>query len=151
MLLTVAAVTAVGMVIAALMPAISRSGQALVMSADVANDRLSSRVEIVQATGVVGQTQMLAWVKNTGATTVTAIDKADVFFGPETDFARIPYDDPGCAAPCWSYVLENDTKWNPTSTIKLTVLFTVPLAAGETYYLKFVTPNGVEDTKFFTL
>lgn len=151
MLLTVAAVTAVGMVIAALMPAIARSGQALVMSADGANDRLSSRVEIVQATGVVGQTQMLAWVKNTGATTVSAVNKADVFFGPQTDFIRIPYGDPGCTAPCWSYVLENDTKWNPTSTIKLTVLITVPLAAGETYYLKFVTPNGVEDTKFFTL
>lgn len=133
------------------MPAIGRSGQALVMSADVANDRLSSRVEIVQATGVVDDTQVLAWAKNTGSTTVTAISKADVFFGPETAFERIPYDDPGCAAPCWSYVLENDTKWNPTSTIKLTLLITVPLAAGETYYLKFVLPNGIEDTKFFTL
>jgi archaellum component FlaF (FlaF/FlaG flagellin family) len=150
-LLTVAAVTAIGMVIAALMPAIGRSGQALVMSADSANDRLSSRVEIVQATGAPNDTQVLAWAKNTGGTTISAIDKADVFFGTQSNFERIPYDDPGCAAPCWSYVLENDTRWNPTSTIKLVVLITVPLAAGETYYLKFVTPNGVEDTKFFTL
>lgn len=143
--------TAIAAVIAALMPAIGRSGQALVMSADVANDRLSSRVEIVQATGVVGQTRMLAWVKNTGTTTIIAVDKSDVFFGPETDFARIPYGGPGCTSPCWSYSVENDTKWNPTATIKLTVLITAPLAAGQTYYLKFVAPNGVEDTKFFTL
>lgn len=152
MLLTVAAVTAIAAVIAALMPAIGRSGQALIMSADVANERLSSRVEIVQATGVPDDTLVLAWAKNTGATTVTAVDKADVFFGPQTNFIRIPYDvDPGCAAPCWSYVLENDTKWNPTSTIKLTLSIVDPLAAGETYYLKLVTPSGVEDTKFFTL
>jgi hypothetical protein len=140
------------MVIAALLPAIGRSGQALVMSADVANDRLSSRIEIVQATGVVDDTQVLAWVKNTGATTVSAVDKADVFFGPQDDFQRIPYDsDPGCTAPCWNYVVENDTDWNSTSTIKVITELTDPLAAGETYYLKVVTPNGVEDTKFFTL
>jgi len=150
-LLTVAAVTAIAAVIAALMPAISRSGQALVQSADVANDRLSSRVEIVQATGVVNNTEVLAWAKNTGATTVSAVNKADLFFGTQTDFARIPYDDPGCSAPCWSYSLENDTQWNPTSTIKVTVELTDPLQSGETYYLKMVMPNGIEDTKFFTL
>jgi hypothetical protein len=121
------------------------------MSADVANDRLTSRVEIVQATGVVNETQALAWVKNTGATTIIAVDKSDVFFGPETDFVRIPYGDPGCTAPCWSYSVENDTKWNPTATIGITVLLTGPLQAGETYYVKVVTPVGIEDTKFFTL
>jgi len=150
-LLTVAAVTAVGMVIAALMPAIGRSGQALVMSADVANDRLSSRIEIVQATGVPDDTQVLAWAKNTGSTTVSAVNKADVFFGPQDNFARIPYGEPGCTAPCWSYVVENDTIWNPTSTIKVITDLVDPLEAGETYYLKIVMPNGIEDTKFFTL
>jgi hypothetical protein len=138
-------------VIAALMPAIGRSGQALVMSADVANDRLSSRIEIVQATGVDGETEVLGWVKNTGATTVSAVEKTDVFFGPQDAFERVPYGDPGCTAPCWSYVIENDTAWNPTSTVKIMTELTDPLATGETYYLKVVTPNGVEDTKFFTL
>jgi len=133
------------------MPAITRSGQALVMSADVANDRLSSRVEIVQATGNDGDSQMLAWVKNTGSTTVSAVDKSDVFFGPETDFERYPYGDPGCTAPCWSYSVENDTQWNPTATIRITVLLTAPLATGNTYFFKVVIPNGIEDTKFFTL
>ena len=122
------------------------------MSADVANDRLSSRVEIVQATGAAGNTQVLSWVKNTGSTTIAAVDKSDVFFGLQTDFARIPYDsDPGCTAPCWTFSVENDTRWNPTSTIKITVELTDPLVAGSTYYFKIVGPNGIEDTKFFTL
>jgi hypothetical protein len=144
-------VTAIAAVIAALMPAISRSGQALVMSADVANDRLSSRIEIVQATGIVDDTQALAWVKNTGSTTIAAVTKSDVFFGPETDFQRIPYGDPGCTAPCWNYALENDTKWNPAATLRITVLLADPLVVSTTYYVKVVIPNGVEDMKFFTL
>jgi hypothetical protein len=144
-------VTAIAAVIAALMPAISRSGQALVMSADVANDRLSSQIEIVQATGIVSDTQALAWVKNTGSTTITAISKSDVFFGPETDFQRVPYGDPGCTAPCWNYTIENDTAWNRAATVRVTVLLTDALAASTTYYFKMVIPNGIEDLKFFTL
>lgn len=139
------------MVIGALMPAISRSGQALVMSADMANSRLTSDVEIVHATGTDGASQMIAWVKNTGSTDIIAVKQSDVFFGPEADFERIPYGDVGCTAPCWTYTVENDTRWNPTATIRVTVFLTTPLAAGNTYYFKIVTPNGIGDTKFFTI
>jgi hypothetical protein len=80
-----------------------------------------------------------------------AVNKSDVFFGPETDFQRVPYGDPGCTAPCWTFSVENDTKWNPSATVRITVLLTAPLSAGATYYFKIVAPNGIEDTKFFTL
>jgi len=52
-LLTVAAVVAIAAVINSIMPAINRAGQALVTSADVADDRLNSRIEIIHATGHV--------------------------------------------------------------------------------------------------
>lgn len=133
------------------MPAINRAGQALVSSADVADARLSSQIEIVHATGSDGDTVTLGWVKNIGATAVIAVSKSDVFFGPETDFLRIPYGDVGCTAPCWNFNVENDTQWNPTSTIRITVFLASPLAAGTTYYFKIVAPTGVEDTKFFTV
>ena len=142
---------AVGAVIGSVMPAIGRAGSALVSSADVANERLSSRIEIIHATGQVGATQAHVWVKNTGAARITATDKADVFFGPETNFQRIPYGGPGCAAPCWDYELENDTEWNPTATLHITIYLSSPLASGTTYFVKVVAPNGVEDSKFFTL
>ena len=150
-MLTIAAITAITAVIGALMPAINRSGQALISSADVADARLSSQIEIVHATGADGETQALGWVKNIGATTVIAVNKSDVFFGPETDFQRIPYGDVGCTAPCWNFNVENDTKWNPTSTIRITVFLASALQASTTYYFKIVTPTGVEDTKFFTV
>ena len=133
------------------MPAVGRAGNALVSSADVADNRLSSRVEIIHATGQDAATQAEVWAKNTGAVRIIALQQIDIFFGPETDFVRIPYGGPSCSAPCWSYELENDTDWNPTATLHITVFVSTALAAGNTYYVKVVAPNGVEDSKFFTL
>ncbi len=135
------------------MPAIGRAGNALVSSADVADDRLSSRIEIIHATGQDAATQAEAWVKNTGAVRVIGVQQVDVFFGPETNFQRISYGGPGCTAPCWEYELENDSEWNPTATLHITIYLDAgdPLASGTTYFVKVVAPNGVEDSKFFTL
>ena len=123
----------------------------LVSSADVADDRLSSRMEIIHATGQDAATEADVWVKNTGTTRLTALNRVDVFFGPETDFERIPYGGPGCTAPCWDYQVENDTEWNPAATLHITVFWDTALATGNTYFVKIVASNGVEDSKFFTL
>ena len=150
-LLTIAAVVGIITVINSIMPAISRAGSSLVSSADVADNRLSTRIEIIHATGLDTATESDAWVKNTGATRVTAMNKSDVFIGPENDFQRIPYGGASCIAPCWEYTLENDTEWNPTATIHITIYLTTALATGNTYFIKVVSPSGVEDSKFFTL
>lgn len=115
------------------------------------DQRLSSRVEIIHATGQDTATISEAWVKNTGVIRIDAITKVDVFFGVETDFQRITYGGAGCVAPCWEYELENDTEWNPTATLHITINLSSALAAGNTYYMKVVAANGVEDSKFFTL
>ena len=151
MLLTIASVVGVIAVINSVLPAIGRAANAMVSSADVADDRLSSRIEIIHATGQDAATEADAWVKNTGATRIIALDKIDLFFGPETDFQRIPYGGSGCTAPCWDYTLENDTVWDPTATLHITIFPTDALAAGTTYFVKVVAPNGIEDSKFFTL
>ena len=146
-----AAIVAIGSVITALMPAVNRAGTALVTSADVADDRLSSRVEIIHAIGQDTATFADVWVKNTGSTRIAAITQSDVFFGPETDFQRIPYGGASCSVPCWEYTVENDTEWNPTATLHITIHVSTALATGNTYYVKVVAANGVEDSKFFTL
>lgn len=133
------------------MPAISRASNALVSSAEVADNRLSTRIEIIHATGQDTGTEAEIWVKNTGAVRVTTLNRIDVFFGVETDFQRISYGGSGCTAPCWDYELENDIEWNPAATLHITVFLDTALAAGNTYYVKVVAPNGVEDSKFFTL
>lgn len=150
-MLTIAAIVGVAGVVNVVMPAVNRAGNALVSSADVADDRLSSRVDIIHATGVDAVSQADVWVKNTGAIKVTAVQMVDIFFGEATDFQRIPYGGPSCGAPCWEYTIENDTVWNPTATLHIIIYTSSALSAGSTYYVKVVTSIGVEDTKFFTL
>ena len=75
-----------------------------------------------------------------------------MFFGPSTNFQRIPQGDAGCAAPCWLYTFENSTAaWEPTSTVGITIHTGSNLVTGTTYYVKVVTPNGIADSKFFTV
>ena len=104
-------------VVNAVMPALSRTNSSMVMTSDVINDRISSQVEIIHATGVDAATQADAWVKNVGASSLGPLDRTDVFFGPEDGFARIPYGGPSCTAPCWEYELEGGApEWAPTPT-----------------------------------
>jgi hypothetical protein len=133
------------------MPAISRTNSSIVASADSAGTRVSTQIEIIHATGVDGSPTVEAWAKNTGAAAVTALSRVDVFFGPEDNFVRLPQGSAGCTAPCWYYSIENDTAWNPTATLKITIEWDSNLATGTTYYLKVVTPNGISDARFFTV
>ena len=81
MLFTIAAVVSVLAVINSVLPAIGRAANEMVLSADVADDRLSSRLEIIHATGQDAGTEVDVWVKNIGATRIIALDKIDLFFG----------------------------------------------------------------------
>ena len=92
------------------------------------------------------------WVKNTGASTVEPVTRVDVFFGPQDNFQRIAYGtDSSCTAPCWYYSIENSSTWEPTATLHITVKTSANLSSSTTYYIKVVTPNGISDSKFFTV
>jgi Archaebacterial flagellin len=148
----VAAVVAIVAVINSVMPALSRANSSMVLTSDVINDRISSQVDIIHATGVDTATQADTWVKNVGASRIGPIANSDVFFGPENDFDRIPYGGPSCTAPCWDYVLEGGaTEWEPTATLHIIIYLDYSLATGTTYFVKVVIPNGISDAKFFSV
>jgi archaellum component FlaG (FlaF/FlaG flagellin family) len=150
-ILTVAGITAIVAVLNALMPAISRTNGSLVASADSLDSRISTQFEIIHAAGVDGSASVDTWTKNVGSVAIEPIDRVDVFFGTADNFLRIPYGGPSCTAPCWSYTIENDTVWNPTATLKVTLTLDYTLSAGNTYYIKIVAPNGINDARFFTV
>jgi hypothetical protein len=150
-MLTIAAIVAIGAVINAVLPSVGRTSGALISTSSVVEDRISSQIEIVHATGQDGSPDADLWVKNTGASTIVPLDRIDVFFGPDGDFQRVPHGDPGCTAPCWEYSIENSTVWDPTSTLHIIIHASANLAAGTAYYLKVVTPNGIADSKYFTV
>jgi len=138
-------------VVNTVLPAVHRTSGALTSTASVLDDRLSSQIEIVHATGESGATDADVWVKNVGATVIDPLERIDIFFGPQGNFARIPYGGPSCSAPCWEYTLENDTKWTPTATLHITIHVSDALESDVVYYTKVVAPNGSSDAKFFTV
>lgn len=150
-MLTIAAIVAIVAVVNAVLPSVSRTSGALISASNVVEDRIASQVEVVHATGQDGDPDADVWVKNTGASTIGGIERVDVFFGPDGNFGRIPQGDPGCTAPCWEYSIENATTWEPTATLHIIVKTETNLLSGTTYYVKVVTPNGIADSKFFTV
>jgi hypothetical protein len=148
----VAAVVAIIAVVNSVMPALSRTNSSMVMTSDAINDRISTQVEIIHATGVDAATQADTWIKNVGASRIGPVDYTDVFFGTEDNFNRIPYGGPSCTAPCWDYVLEGGaTEWGPAATLHIIIHLDYPLTTGATYFVKVVVPNGITDAKFFSV
>jgi len=151
-MLTIASIVAIVAVVNAVLPSVGRTSGALVSASGVVEDRIASQIEIVHATGQNGNPDAKAWAKNIGASTIDPMTRVDVFFGPSTSFQRIPQGGPGCTAPCWEYTFENaTTSWEPTSTDGITIHTGSNLVTGTTYYVKVVTPNGIADSKFFTV
>lgn len=151
-MLTIAAIVAIVAVANAVLPSVGRTSGALISASGVVEDRIASQIEIVHATSQDGSADANVWVKNIGSQTVDPLSRVDVLFGPSGNFQRIPQGSAGCAAPCWEYTLENSTStWEPSSTLRITVHFSSNLATGTTYYVKVVTPNGIDDAKYFTV
>lgn len=151
-MLTIAAIVAIVAVVNAVLPSVSRTSGALISASGAVEDRIASQIEIVHATGQDADPDAEIWIKNTGASTIDAVERVDVFFGPEGDFRRIAMgDDASCTAPCWYYAIENAAVWEPTATLHVTVKSDTDLATATTYYVKIVTPNGIADSKFFTV
>lgn len=150
-MLTIAAIVSIVAVVNAVLPSVGRTSGALISASNVVEDRIASQIEVVHATGQDAQTDANVWVKNTGAATIGAIERVDVFFGPEGDFQRIAQGTAGCTAPCWEYEIANSDRWEPTATLHIIIHADANLVAGTTYYVKVVAPNGIADSKFFTV
>ena len=132
-------------------PMVNRSSQAMVSMSDTLNDRMKSRINIVHAANTANRTEVYLWVKNVGSTRIVNIDESDLFFGQETDFARIPYtDDAGGTYPQWEFDLENNAEWSTSATLKITITYSSDPGTG-TYFVKMIIPNGIADEFYFSM
>jgi flagellar protein FlaG len=173
MLLTIAGVIAAVAVMTAVYPAVTRSSSALSSASSTADERIKTNVSVVQGIGELNSSttwvdtnsnslfDFFVWVKNVGDARVPAIEESDLFFGQPGAAAahtvkRIPYTtDAGGTYPQWSYSIENGTDWSPATTVKVTVAFndgcpsTCSKPSG-TYFVRFITPNGVSAEDYFS-
>ncbi len=144
-------------------PAIVEGGDAISSMASRAEDRLKTQITVIHAAGELdssgvwydgnsdGLFEVFVWVKNVGSTRVVALDRVDVFFGPEGDFARIPYQGTaGGALASWTAQVEDDTVWSPTGTLKITIRYASPLPQGR-YFIKVTVPAGVSADYFWSM
>ena len=151
-LLIIAGVVCMIFVFNSVYPMVNRSSQAMVSMAEKVDERMKSRISIVHAANSANRTTVYLWAKNIGAQRITGIDDCDLFFGQQDDFERIPYtgEVEGGTYPQWDYNLENDTEWQTSATLKLTITFGSDPGAG-TYYAKFIIPNGIYDEYYFSM
>jgi archaellum component FlaG (FlaF/FlaG flagellin family) len=144
LLLVIAGVVCSLVVVNAMYPVITSSSGAIVDAATKIDDRIRSQIKIIE---IADQNDtVFIWIKNVGSSRIGGIESSDVFFGPEGDFARVTYG--GSTAPYWDYAIENDTKWGPSATIKISIH--LQSAPSGTCYFKIVIPNGISDGKLFS-
>lgn len=144
LLLLVAGIVCSLVLLNAVYPAITGSSGAIVDASSKIDDRIRSNIAIIEISH--SGSNAYIWIKNVGASSIGGIGNSDVFFGPLGNFARIPYG--GSVEPYWDYSLENDTRWGPTATLKITVHY-IATPSGE-YYFKLVTPNGISATDYYS-
>jgi hypothetical protein len=142
--LVIAGVFSAVFVFNSIYPAMVEGSAAINSMQNRLDERIKSQVEIVYATKS-GAT-VLVWAKNIGSLRVASPEASDLFFGPEGNFVRIPY---GIGTPHWEYTIENDTDWNPTATMRITIVGFTPLDSGR-YFAKVVLPNGIADESVFS-
>jgi len=150
-LLIIAGVVCMIFVFNSVYPMVNRSSQAMVSMAEQVDERMKSRVNIVHAANSANRTSVYLWIKNVGTQRIVSVEESDLFFGQENNFNRIPYkDDAGSTYPRWDYALENDTMWQTSATIKVTITYSSDPGTG-TYYAKFIIPNGISDDFYFSM
>ena len=151
------------MVFKAVYPAVIQSNDAMTSMQQRIDDRTQSQIEVVHAAGELagngswqdsngdGDFDVFVWVKNIGSLRIVPLERLDVFFGPEGNFTRIQHiNQAGGAYPYWEATVENDTAWNPTATLKITIHYNVPLVS-QRYFVKVVIPNGISAQYFFSM
>ena len=143
----VAGVMSAVVVFQAFYPAVQQTSDAMASMERRIGDRMKSQVDIVHA-AAYGGTNALIWVKNIGAEPIKAVERCDIFFGPDGNFSRIDHKDVGGPTPYWDWGVENDTAWNPTATLVVTVTYGSPLSGR--YFVKFTAPNGISDDYYFS-
>ena len=145
----IASVVCAILVFNSLYPAVIRSSDAMTSMTIRVDDRLKSQIAIIHATGDADADKAYVWVKNVGSLRIAAVERCDVFFGPEGDFERIPHDDETSGTPYWTDDVENDDEWRPTATLKITIFDTV--SPDTRYFVKVSIPAGISDEDYFSV
>jgi hypothetical protein len=146
-LLIICGMTAALAIFNGVYPALTQSQSAINSAANLASERIQTRIEIIQA-GASGVTATV-WVKNIGTAVIANIAQSDLFLGSSGTEQRIPYGASG--SPAWIYSIPGgQEEWSQSVTIGITVQLAAPLTTGS-YQVTLVLPNGISDDTVFSV
>lgn len=152
-IMAVATIIAAVVLINAVYPALYGASGSILSMNGIATDRMKTDIKVLTEWYPGGMPQdlgLVAWVKNTGSTTITSADmnNTDLFLymGSGTS-ARIPSTGTDNS---WSYTILNgdgDSNWDPAETIQVNVHYRDSISPG-TLRLRMALHNGIyaEDT-----
>ena len=145
-------------------PAIIQGGDAVTSMANNMADQMKNGISLIHASGELDANntwtdpngnalfEVYGWVKNIGSARIIGLDRVDVFFGPEGNFTRIPYQSEAAGSyPYWTYTVENVSEWVPTGTLQIAIHYQPPALSAGRYFLKVSLPNGVSADYFLGL
>lgn len=158
-IISTALLTVVSMILVVVMfnsayPAVQEGSQSITSISQRAETEMRSDITLIhsaaeldqsgwwQDTNSNGRFDVFTWVKNTGVTRFNNIEGMDIFFGPESNFTRIPHEsNAGGSLPYWTYSVEDGGEWVPSATLRINVQYGAPLASGR-YFIRVVIPTG---------
>jgi len=117
-------------------------------------EKIETKIKIIHVYTKLGSSKVVVWVKNIGLRQIafSLIKDMDVIFISKNDYIRIKYGN--IEPPNWDFIFENDwdrdNKWDPTETIRITIILPFNLTEGD-YNLKIFTYTGSGDDYTFSL
>ena len=112
-------------------------------------DKMLSKFEIIHVSQI-NSTSVNVWVKNTGLTPLTNLDKVDAYFGLINAVNYVGY--ASGTTPQWVY---NGTSarsvWTQGETVQIALQDSSALTSNESYLVQFVISNGVSDDFIFSV
>jgi hypothetical protein len=136
------------------LPAVARTGNAIIADRNCFNTRTEESIQIGNAyaeldsngiwrdTDSDAQLDVYVWAKNTGSVTVKKVNEMDMFVHQGGTSVRIPNSaDAGGGFPQWTSVFQTGDAWTPGTTLSMTVHYSATIPSDD-YVLELVTAQG---------
>lgn len=134
-----------GLLLRATMPAIARTGSAVVSFWDHAGASNELGAEIAEVTSELdsqgtwrdadgdGSFDVVVWLKNTGRLPIHDVTPLDVVISQPGDTTWLPHESLGTGLPRWSATVEGGTStWDPGETLRVNVHYASAVVRGRT-------------------
>ena len=112
-------------------------------------EKMLTKFEIIHV-NQLNSTSVNIWVKNTGLSPITSLEKFDTYFGLINSVGSVGYT--SGSTPQWNFNgTDASSVWSEGQTIQITLQDDSALTSNESYLVQLVISNGVSDDYIFSV